>query len=125
MNFAGIGLGIGNELFHIVWRKLWVCHDVCSCLVAPYRWLFIGQDWWLPGTGFLELLEANEERSLHTGKVEGSIPTAPTIKVRISRAFSFPISSLTTFQNGTKHEDDASSRGESVDFVHCVFRALT
>jgi hypothetical protein len=38
--------------------------DVCSCLVAPYRWSFVGQDWWLPGTGFLELLEANEERSL-------------------------------------------------------------
>src|ERR1035441_3639431 len=24
--------------------------DVCSCLVAAYRWSFIGQDWWLPGT---------------------------------------------------------------------------
>ena len=90
-------------------------------MVAPYRWSFIGRDWWLPGTGFLELLDANEERSLHTGEVEGSIPSAPTIFASISRAFSFPISPLTTSQNGTKREDDASSRGESVDFVLRLF----
>ncbi|MGC2338526.1 MAG: ABC transporter substrate binding protein [Pseudolabrys sp.] len=56
------------------------------------------------------LLAFFAERSLHTGEVVGSIPTAPTIIARISRAFSFPISSLTTFQNGTKHEDDYTGR---------------
>src|SRR5665811_807396 len=70
---------------------------------------------------FVNKFHALGERSLHTGKVEGSIPSAPTIKVRILRALLFPISSLTTFQNGTKHEDDASSRGESVDFVLRLF----
>jgi len=36
-------------------------------LVAAYRWSIVGQDWWLAGTGFLELLEADEERSLRAG----------------------------------------------------------
>ena len=67
-------------------------------------------------------LSSAGERSLHTGEVIGSIPIAPTIFARIWRVFLFPISSLTTFQNGTKREDDASSRGESVDFVLGWFR---
>jgi hypothetical protein len=57
------------------------------------------------------------ELSLHTGEVVGSIPTAPTIKARVSRPFLFAVSTLKTNQNGTKREDDASSGGESVDFV--------
>ena len=69
-------------------------------------------------------LSSAGERSLHTGEVIGSIPIAPTILARISRAFSFPISSLTTFQNGTKREDDASTRGESVVPVWSVVIAL-
>src|ERR1039457_3794059 len=39
--------------------------DVCSRLVAANHRSFIGQERWLPETGFLELLEANEERSFH------------------------------------------------------------
>jgi hypothetical protein len=37
--------------------------DVCSCLVAPYRWSIVGQERWLPGIGFPHELEVNEERA--------------------------------------------------------------
>jgi len=72
---------------------------------------------------FVNEFQTLEERFLHTGEVEGSIPSAPTIFAHISWAFSFSLSSLATFQNGTKHEDYASSCGESVEFVLWPFYA--
>jgi hypothetical protein len=38
--------------------------DVCSCLVALYRWSIVGRDWWLFRTDFLHELEAIKERPL-------------------------------------------------------------
>src|SRR5438874_1793242 len=68
-------------------------------------------------------LSSAGERSLHTGEVVGSIPTVPTTKACILRAFLFPVSSVTTFRNETKREVDPSTRGESVDFVPYMFTA--
>jgi hypothetical protein len=66
----------------------------------------------------------SRELSLHTGEVVGSIPTAPTIEAHVSRPLLFAGSTFHTIQDGTKREDDASSRGESVEFVLAWFRAI-
>ena len=47
----------------------------------------------------------NAEQTLHTGEVVGSIPTAPTIIIELSRQYSAAC-------DGTHREYDASIRGK-------------
>src|SRR5262245_7600846 len=67
-------------------------------------------------------LSSAGERSLHTGEVVGSIPTAPTIKSPVKSAFTAPrrFGPLGSFGQN-KAGNDASTRGKSVDFVPHLF----
>lgn len=56
----------------------------------------------------------NAEQTLHTGEVVGSIPTASTIIIELSRQYSAAC-------DGTHREYDASIRGKSVEFVRRLF----
>jgi hypothetical protein len=62
------------------------------------------------------------ERSLHTGEVVGSIPTAPTTKSSELLGFSANHQNqLATVRDATKREHDGSSWGKSGDFDHRSF----
>jgi hypothetical protein len=70
------------------------------------------------------MLNVPEQNSLHTGEVIGSIPIAPTIKTpAFTDIFTFTPSASSASNSRTKPEDDASTRGKSVDFVHGAFAA--
>src|SRR5260370_33052143 len=61
-------------------------------------------------------------RSLQTGEVVGSIPTAPTTKSSDLLGFSANHQNqLATVRDATKREHDGSSRGKSGEFDHRSF----
>lgn len=63
-------------------------------------------------------LKLQECFPLHTGEVVGSIPTAPTIKSPVFPDISRVASPAYSASDGrTKREDDAATRGKSVDSV--------
>jgi hypothetical protein len=61
------------------------------------------------------------ERSLHTGEVVGSIPTAPTTNPLFAVNFCAVDSSRPATRNRTQHETNVTIREKSVDFVLRVF----
>src|SRR5262249_18054780 len=72
--------------------------------------------------GVIRALSSAGERSLHTGEVVGSIPTAPTTKSSDLLGFSANHQNqLATVRDATKREHDGSSRGKSGDFDHRSF----
>ena len=62
---------------------------------------------------------------LHTGKVIGSIPIAPTIKPIHRCQFSGCAECLSATSDGTKHETSATSRRKPVDSVPVLSRTAT
>jgi hypothetical protein len=72
--------------------------------------------------GDIRALSSAGERSLHTGEVVGSIPTAPTTKSSDLLGFSANHQNqLATVRDATKREHDGSNRGKSGDFDHRSF----